>query len=60
MVLTDDQSAAAIITVALTPLAFDHIAAAALVDPAESVVPASERTNTNHFAIVDLAAGLNG
>ena len=58
--MAEAQSAAAIIVEGLTPLVADHVAAAALVDPALSSAPASLKTRTSHLAMVDLATGRKG
>ena len=60
MILTFDQSAAAMMVLEFTPLAADQVAAAALVEPAVSMVAASLRTETSHVAIVCFAAGRKG
>lgn len=49
MVRTDAQSTADLMSFLLTPLAKAFEAVAALMDPGEAEMPASERTGANHW-----------
>lgn len=53
----DAQSAACIMEFALSPLASNVEATAALPNPEEAQLPAPSRTDANHWRIITLAAG---
>ena len=60
MVRALDQSAACMIVAVVTPRAAAQVAAAALVEPAVSPVPASLSTKGSHLATLKRAAARNG